>query len=211
MESRKITIVQTKNQKKSVIMSSATTLSELKNDLRSNGIDYNGMTFYEGLSKTELKADESILPHDIERNGIITNELVFMLTNSEKKIKSGNMSRAEAYAGIKSLGLQEVCRKKFGKNFTMCKTEDLIHLIKEYTTKSTTEAAKTESCCKGCDAKVKEALCELVEILVNNEFLTEGDADTVYSILNVEKTSDAEDKLECPYTQSEINNMFRNM
>nr|UVN09392.1 MAG: hypothetical protein [Bacteriophage sp.] len=131
MEARKITVVQTKNQKKSVIMSAATTLGELKADLRSNGIDYDGMTFFEGTSKTELKTDASVLPHDVPYKGTITNELVFMLTNTNKKIKSGAtaMSRTEAYNAIKSMGLQDACVKKFGKNFTMCKTADLIALV----------------------------------------------------------------------------------
>ena len=131
MESRKITIVQTKNQRKSVIMSAATTLAELKSDLRANNIDYNGMTFFEGTSKVELKNDASVLPHDVPYKGIVTNELVFMLTNTNKKIRSGaiNMSRMEAYNAIKSMGLQNACVKKFGKNFTMCKTVDLIALI----------------------------------------------------------------------------------
>lgn len=131
MEARKITVVQTKNQKKSVIMSAATTLGELKADLRSNGIDYDGMTFFEGTSKTELKADASVLPHDVPYKGQVTNELVFMLTNTNKKIRSGaaTMSRAEAYNAIKSMGLQDACVKKFGKNFTMCKTADLIALV----------------------------------------------------------------------------------
>lgn len=131
MEARKITVVQTKNQKKSVIMSAATTLAELKSDLRANGIDYDGMTFFEGTSKVELKNDASILPHDVPYKGTITNELVFMLTNTNKKIRSGAvaMSRAEAYNAIKSMGLQDACVKKFGKNFTMCKTADLIALI----------------------------------------------------------------------------------
>lgn len=130
MEARKITVVQTKNQKKSVIMSAATTLGELKADLRSNGIDYNGMTFFEGTSKTELKTDASVLPHDVPYKGQVTNELVFMLTNTNKKIRSGAaMSRAEAYNAIKSMGLQDACVKKFGKNFTMCKTADLIALV----------------------------------------------------------------------------------
>ena len=131
MESRKITIVQTKNQRKSVIMSAATTLAELKSDLRANNIDYNGMTFFEGTSKVELKNDASVLPHDVPYKGTITNELVFMLTNTNKKIRSGatNMSRMEAYNAIKSMGLQNACVKKFGKNFTMCKTIDLIALI----------------------------------------------------------------------------------
>lgn len=131
MEARKITVVQTKNQKKSVIMSAATTLAELKSDLRANGIDYDGMTFFEGTSKVELKNDASVLPHDVPYKGIITNELVFMLTNTNKKIRSGAvaMSRAEAYSAIKFMGLQDACVKKFGKNFTMCKTADLIALI----------------------------------------------------------------------------------
>ena len=133
METRKITVVQTKNQKKSVIMSAATTLAELKSDLRANGIDYDGMTFFEGTSKVELKNDASVLPHDVPYKGTVTNELVFMLTNTNKKIRSGatNMSRMEAYNAIKSMGLQDACVKKFGKNFTMCKTADLIALVKE--------------------------------------------------------------------------------
>ena len=131
MDARKITVVQTKNQKKSVIMSAATTLAELKSDLRANGIDYDGMTFFEGTSKIELKNDASVLPHDVPYKGTVTNELVFMLTNTNKKIRSGaaTMSRAEAYSTIKSMGLQNACVKKFGKNFTMCKTIDLIALI----------------------------------------------------------------------------------
>ena len=131
MEARKIVVVQTKNQKKSVIMSAATTLAELKSDLRANGIDYDGMAFFEGTSKVELKNDASVLPHDVPYKGTVTNELVFMLTNTNKKIRSGatNMSRMEAYNAIKSMGLQDACVKKFGKNFTMCKTIDLIALI----------------------------------------------------------------------------------
>lgn len=145
MEARKITVVQTKNQKKSVIMSSATTLAELKSDLRANGIDYDGMTFFEGTSKVELKNDASVLPHDVPYKGTITNELVFMLTNTNKKIRSGavTMSRAEAYSAIKSMGLQDACVKKFGKNFTMCKTADLIALIQS--SKDSKPAPKAEA------------------------------------------------------------------
>lgn len=148
MEARKITVVQTKNQKKSVIMSAATTLAELKSDLRANGIDYDGMTFFEGTSKVELKNDASVLPHDVPYKGTITNELVFMLTNTNKKIRSGAvaMSRAEAYNAIKSMGLQDACVKKFGKNFTMCKTADLIALVQSNgASKPTPAAPKAEA------------------------------------------------------------------
>lgn len=163
MEARKITVVQTKNQKKSVIMSAATTLAELKSDLRANGIDYDGMTFFEGTSKVELKNDASVLPHDVPYKGTVTNELVFMLTNTNKKIRSGaaTMSRAEAYSAIKSMGLQDACVKKFGKNFTMCKTTDLIALIQS------NGAAKPAPVAPKAETKAEAKKEEKVETPVN--------------------------------------------
>ena len=163
MEARKITVVQTKNQKKSVIMSAATTLAELKSDLRANGIDYDGMTFFEGTSKVELKNDASVLPHDVPYKGTVTNELVFMLTNTNKKIRSGaaTMSRAEAYSAIKSMGLQDACVKKFGKNFTMCKTTDLIALVQS------NGAAKPAPVAPKSETKAEAKKEEKVETPVN--------------------------------------------
>lgn len=163
MEARKITVVQTKNQKKSVIMSAATTLAELKSDLRANGIDYDGMTFFEGTSKVELKNDASVLPHDVPYKGTVTNELVFMLTNTNKKIRSGaaTMSRAEAYSAIKSMGLQDACVKKFGKNFTMCKTIDLIALVQS------NGAAKPAPVAPKAETKAEAKKEEKVETPVN--------------------------------------------
>lgn len=127
MNSRKITIVDSKLQKRSTIMSEAETLGELKRDLTANGINYSGKTFMEGLSRSELKEDASILPHDIQRpDGSVTNELVFMLTEPEKKIKSGaTLTRQECYAKVKELGLQGAVQSRFGKNFTQCSTDDL--------------------------------------------------------------------------------------
>ena len=39
------------------------------------------------------------------------------------------MERKEAYEQIKKLGLQEECKKLFGKNFTQCKTNELENII----------------------------------------------------------------------------------
>jgi len=144
-------------------MSAATTLAELKSDLRANGIDYNGMTFFEGTSKVELKNDASVLPHDVPYKGTVTNELVFMLTNTNKKIKSGaaTMSRAEAYSAIKSMGLQDACVKKFGKNFTICKTTDLIALVQS------NGAAKPAPVAPKSETKAETKKEEKVEAPVN--------------------------------------------
>lgn len=214
MEARKITVVQTKNQKKSVIMSAATTLAELKSDLRANGIDYDDMTFFEGTSKVELKNNASVLPHDVPYKGTITNELVFMLTNTNKKIRSGAvaMSRAEAYSAIKSMGLQDACVKKFGKNFTMCKTADLIALIQSNgaskpapkaeakaetkkeekveapvnTPEVSAPVAPTSNGGECVDTVARAAISKLVEILEDNGTIEDYEKEEVLGILGGE-------------------------
>ena len=232
MESRKITIVQTKNQRKSVIMSAATTLAELKSDLRANNIDYNGMTFFEGTSKVELKNDASVLPHDVPYKGTITNELVFMLTNTNKKIRSGatNMSRMEAYNAIKSMGLQDACVKKFGKNFTMCKTTDLIALVQSNSTSKPTPKAETKKEEKvkapvvptnnggECvDTVARAAIHRLVVILENNGTIEDYEKEEVLGILgsevavNVTPSEEYKPKSASPYSDDEIDDMFTGM
>ena len=132
METRKVTIINSKTQSQKVIQDSkATTLGELKQEMRERGIDYTGMTFFEGHMRAELKDDAAPLPTNIPYKGQIVNDLTFMLTAPEKKVKSGAMSRAEAYAEIKKRGLQGACVDKFGKNFTQCSTADLISLFEK--------------------------------------------------------------------------------
>ena len=227
MEARKITVVSTRNQKKSVIMSAATTLAELKADLRQNGIDYEGMTFYEGTSKVELKDNNSVLPHDVPYKGQTTNELVFMLTNTNKKIRSGAaMSRADAYAAIKAKGLQGECVKRFGKNFTMCKTTDLITLIYEKSASKPVPAAPTkgkkvaeakeekakECACtnEGVDTKARTALSRLVTILADNCTLEDWEAEEIKEILNVKgaTSEDYNPSSASSYSDDEIDKMF---
>jgi hypothetical protein len=145
MEFRKVTIINNKTQSQKVIQAStATTLGELKREMREAGIEYGGMTFFEGHLRAELKDDASILPTNIPYKGQVVNDLTFLLTAPEKKIKSGAMSRAEAYNAIKARGLQDECVKRFGKNFTMCKTQDLIDLLGEGSSKPAPVKEKKE-------------------------------------------------------------------
>lgn len=243
MEARKITIVTTNSNNKEVIMSSATTLGELKADMREKRINYEGMTFYEGLSKTELTEDASLLPHDIPYKGTTTNELVFMLTTPNKKIKSGAMTRAEAYDIIRKKNLGNECMKRFGQHFTRCKTVDLIKLVEsvnnpksapkakpvvdnknknnnkntpkpqtitEKPIEKETPKANTEKCNTPKGNNVEAALQTLVTCLVNNDALDREEAnavmDTFYGkVIMVDVTDKAS-----PYSDKEIDNMFRN-
>lgn len=199
METRKVTIINSKTQSQSVIQDSkATTLGELKQEMRERGIDYTGMTFFEGHMRAELKDDAAPLPTNIPYKGQVVNDLTFMLTAPEKKVKSGAMSRAEAYAEIKKRGLQSACVDKFGKNFTQCSTADLISLIEKNSTKAAS-APKAKKPVEAAPAKAEEApaapetpatgcncskaLAILTEALYEDETIEEETYDAVMATL----------------------------
>lgn len=141
MEPRKILIVLNNSSSQKSFMSSATTLGELKADASRAGINYDNMVWYEGRTRTELKDDASVLPTNVPvaakgtTPATTTNDLVFMLTTANKKIKSGAGDRPAVYAQIKQLELQDACKAKYGKNFTQCSTADLEALIANATPK----------------------------------------------------------------------------
>lgn len=226
MEFRKVTIINNKTQSQKVIQaSSATTLGELKREMREAGIEFEGMTFFEGHLRAELKDDASILPTNIPYKGQVVNDLIFLLTAPEKKIKSGAMSRAEAYNAIKARGLQDECVKRFGKNFTMCKTQDLIDLLgeggapakeekkevvkekpakkevaKEPAKEKTAEAPVTTATSEG---NVAGALEILLEDLYGSDVIEEGTYDRAMAVLKG-TTYSAPEKM----SKAEINKMF---
>ena len=223
MEFRKVTIINNKTQSQKVIQASAaTTLGELKREMREAGIEYEGMTFFEGHLRAELKDDASILPTNIPYKGQVVNDLTFLLTAPEKKIKSGAMSRAEAYNAIKSRGLQDECVKRFGKNFTMCKTQDLIDLLGEGSAKAAPVKEEKKEVVKEKTAKeVKEtkkenpevtttfegnvagALEVLLEDLYGSDVIEEGTYDRAMAVLKG-TTHKAPERM----SKEEINQMF---
>ena len=137
MESRKITVLVEATQKKYVLMSSATKLSELKEELAQKGVTTNDSdSFKESRSKSILTSPESVLPTNIPWKGGITNELVFMVSKAERKIKLGMKSRNEIVALIKSYGLLDEVKKKTGKNYTNVSTAVLSEIVDKYELKA---------------------------------------------------------------------------
>ena len=216
MEKRIITIVSTANSSKVELETDAMTLGELKAAMRQADIAYDGMTFYEGLTKSELVDDASILPHDVVRNGQTTNNLVFMLTNTNKKIRSG-YDRVELYTIIKEKGLAEECKERLGKNFTVCKTSELEELVKGCeSSKSAAKAATVETSAAfvvvGVDAAT--ALQQEVKTL-SNAFNTLLNFLKVYEILDGDEIDEikscmvkGEENKDSLYKNSEIDDMF---
>lgn len=150
MEARKILFVLSNSSNQKSIMSEAETLGALKADMRRAGISYDGMTFYEGRTRTELKDDASVLPVNVSvpakgtNPATTTNDLVFMLTTANKKIKSGALSpeRKNTLEEIKAKGLGAAVTAKFGKNATQCKTPDLLAFLAEQSKPASQVATK---------------------------------------------------------------------
>lgn len=209
MEARKILFVLSNSSNQKSIMSEAETLGALKADMRRAGINYDGMTFYEGRTRTELKDDASILPVNVPvpakgtNPATTTNDLVFMLTTANKKIKSGALSpeRKNTLDEIKAKGLGAAVTAKFGKNATQCKTPDLLAFLAEQSNPASqvatkapkakvvvdenpditiTEVTKGEPitgvtpCTKCVDKVAREVLSELIEMLANGVNLNDN-------------------------------------
>lgn len=231
METRKITIISTKNHSTKVIDSAATTLSELKTDLNKAGIEYTDCTFFEGLTKTELKNDAAILPHDVPYKGTTTNNLVFMITNASKKIRSG-ADRKYVIAEIKNRKLTEVVKATYGKNYTNCKTEDLEKILNEVGVPETSsyksapakkETVETKSNTSVSDnteyvtkAQLKEVIIALVEALEDSgdvDYAEDVEIDNLPIIGKIVDSTNTTTKKEddSPYSSNELDDMFKDM
>ena len=224
METRKITIISTKNHSTKVINSAATTLGELKTDLDNAGIGYTDCTFFEGLTKTELKNNDAILPHDVPYKGTITNNLVFMITNASKKIKSG-ADRKSIIAEIKTKNLTEVVKNTYGKNYTNCKTEDLEKILSMNNTSTPKEApvkkeAPSKPVMKTTDlssyvtkAELREVIESLLKEMEDAEvyYVENVDIDNIAIIGKVSSNNSEEEKSDSPYSSNELDDMFKDM
>ena len=226
METRKITIISTKNHSTKVINSAATTLAELKADLNNAGISYTDCTFFEGLTKTELKNDAAILPHDVPYKGTTTNNLVFMITNASKKIRSGaKLDRKAIIEEIKAKNLTEVVKKTYGKNYTNCKTEDLEKILSMNNTPAPKDApAKKEALNKPVmkttdlsNYVTKAELREVIESLLKDmedadvDYIDDVDIDNIAIIGDVSSNNSEEEKSDSPYSSNELDDMFKDM
>ena len=226
MEKRKITVIPTKTHKTQVIESAATTLAELKADLTKAGIDYTDCTFFEGLTKIELKNDAAILPHDVPYKGTTTNNLVFMITNASKKIRSGaKLDRKAIIEEIKAKNLTEVVKKTYGKNYTNCKTEDLEKILSMNNTPILKEApakkeVPNESVMKTTDLSnyvTKAELREVIESLLKEmeevevDYVEDVDIDNIAIIGKVSSSNSENEKSDSPYSSNELDDMFKDM
>lgn len=168
MLEREILIANQRDQSKYRVVTGAETLGELQDAIARNEgvyrmvgqswvsnptpINIEGLTFTEGITKTQLLDSDSRLPTNVQFKGQTTNNLVMLLTNTNKQIRSGAIAasmernRKNAYAIIKKMGplAKEELKLLVGKNYTQIKTDDLWSYIDEESSPKEREAARRE-------------------------------------------------------------------
>lgn len=206
---RKVTFIDSKSQSQKVINNStATTLGELKAEMRTAGIDYTDMSFYEGHIRAELLDDNSILPTDIPYKGQVVNDLVFMLSTTNKKIKSG-IDRAEVYGMIKGMNLQDEVKRIFNRNYTQVSTNDLLEFVSRFmpTNAEASSEVKAPITCAERFNRIETVLVDILDILVDESIIDEEEYNDLvgnFDYLEGKETNQ-------PMTSQEIDEMFNFM
>lgn len=130
------------------------------------------------------------------------------------------MNRIEVYSKIKELGLQDECKKSFGKNFTQCGTADLEYLIAKHLSSPAPKAetpveepevapevpAKEEAPSYDACPEVgnaAKALKVLLEDLYDGDIIEEETYDKCMAILEGKKVQKSE-----KMSKKEIDEMF---
>lgn len=145
MERREILIANNRDQSRYRVVTDATTLGELQDAIARNEevyklvgqswvsapspIDISGLTFTEGITSTQMLSRYSVLPTNVRFKGQTTNNLVMLLTNPNKQIRSGAdypTDRKLFSAYIKQNSLGETITAELGNNWTRIPTDKLI-------------------------------------------------------------------------------------
>ena len=202
MEVRKITVVINSTNETKTIETDATTLGQLKRALGDHGINTEGLVFFEGLTRTEMVDNDSRLPRDVERNGNITNNLVFMLTRPKANIKSGAQSiRSILYDKVREFDLQDQIQKDWGCNFTNCSNEELIASIENHENKMVEEELNNQH-----TGDITYVVSRMLDSMFENDLLYEDEYEGLKRCLEAE--DDSSKDIESPYSQDEIEELF---
>ena len=178
MTEREILIANNRDQSKYRVVTGAETLGELQDDIARNEkvykmvgqswvkasspINISGLTFTEGITKTQLLQRDSALPTNVQFKGQTTNNLVMLLTNTTKQIHSGASyptNRKDFGAYIKWNNLGEAIKQEFGDNWTRISTDKLLNFFANTAEKNT--------------ASNKDAINEIREELKDQENVKE--------------------------------------
>jgi len=208
METRKIMIVDSSSNQKVVVNTDATTFGELKKAARAAGINYEGKDWLEGITKTSPVGDDSQLPTNVQFKGATTNNLVYMLTNTNKKIRSGGGDRQSIYREIKKHNLAEKIKEAFGRNYTQIGNAVLQDFIAKATA-VTNEVIEKVAPKKAKEPKVdyKDKYEKTVEALAKFiAVLPEGVLEEAKAISETPASNAVED---VDFSEEDINSLFK--
>lgn len=231
---RTITVMNTRDQKRTVFTSNAETVGQLKADMVAQGIDFYDLDIIEGITKTTFVADDSHLPSNINYRGQVTNDLIIFLTNTQKKIKSGAPTRAQLYA-LLSPEMKDHIKELYGKNFTQVSSALLADYLRstigetfgmendiderhEGYQNEIEEEILTKKKCLHTQEQLFEpfniisAIIKIANVLLDNDIMTQHDYTELEDILDIQKPEIKKGYEEVggksPYSNDDIQNIM---
>lgn len=200
--SRTIMVANTLTQKTYKITTNASTLAELKDCLKDHGIDYEGLSFTEGITRSTLTDDAAALPTNIPYKGSTTNNLILLLTKTKKDINSGAPSRTEIYQMIKAKHLESSVKAHFGKNYTLVPSQDLVAYMDDQTAVFTDKPSSNLK--KKIEATVTPIEFQSAHAVINDDY---DYADMIIDIINSLTSKGKLDENDLEYIAEEVANM----
>lgn len=220
MEKRKIMIANTKTNQRYTIETDATTLGELQDALSAQGIDYSGMDFTEGISKTHLISRDSLLPTNVMYKGQPTNDLVMLLTNTTKKIESGvERDRKTAYEIIKNNNMAGYIKNNYGRSYTNVSTKNLWTIIDSlevpsaHTSKPVSAHGVQQVPChsdsnvEATNSVLVNAIYDNIKMLATSHIITAKDMQVIASLVS-ELAARTKEENQVNITESDISAMI---
>lgn len=162
---RKIIVIDAATSKRVVLNTDVKTRGELSTLVSNAGVNVTGKDWMESLTKTTLTDDASLLPTEAEYKGEKTNNLVFVLSDSNKKIKLGT-DRKVLYATIRELNLENTVKEITGRNFTQVNNNILQSIIDDATIEKENEPKGFSSVEHMCLQDKYTSLCFAVASLL---------------------------------------------
>lgn len=221
---RKIIIVDSASNSQTPVITNATTFGELKAAVRAAGVNIEGKDWLEGLTKTQPMSDDALLPTNVNYKGQTTNNLVYMLTNTNKKTRSGAMSYTEMKSYIKANGLADIFQKKYGKSYTQGKTVEFTEFINQYQAEKNTANVDAVKPAVEQPKRDKEAVEPMsINYKENYEALVYGVAcllasldedimsDVENTLTKINESMEAETLTDVDFSSSEISSMFKGL
>ena len=180
---RNITVWNNSTQERTVFENvDVTTWGDVLPLLEDKGIDVTNMEIREGRSKTAIINEDTVLPTNIPFRGETTNDLLFYMTLTNKKVSSGvGMSRKEMIDYMRENNILDALEDAYGDSYTRISNANMSAFIDKWQNREVKDNPAKDSPINDCPGLhiVAQSVVRLVNALLDEETICEDEAEYI--------------------------------